>query len=1469
MAAPVIYSATIVPVGASSSSTLGWIKASKKFVAGQFRLAASPSLPGPVDPTWAAEDAPLALAGGEITWGNFSVGDTTHTDFAVSRTGGPLEVGDWAFEVRVKDDAGVWSDPYRVEFGVFLDAQTVSGLQIERSNSSGVFEAGEPLGMSTTVPSQVGEMSVNCSYFLKSSGVYVAQVRLGGSSGAVYESPSKATSGGSIAARVRVDVAGNVLSVQWTDGTGLRKAADGRVLARGSSTTEYRNPDGSVAFTGGDLALQNADGTWAWTQSFTGGGIDNLRQAAIGAGVAVYAFGMTPAAGQTYVSADGSWTYTKDFEGRGGMFLGLSLADGTVIWSQVARTSHTGLRSRGVNVSMSPSGKLFAHYDQGFVGGEQRNITLDGTSYATEDLFMRLDPADGSVIWVNTGTNIQTATTALEAQEDEFYVGFSVGDASISWSGTSLSGLNRDTLVARLSPIDGSVSWFTKVPSTGGTNASSAGRGLAASSSEGVWTRDTKAPQRFTFYNKDGNIGPALLANIPYGNSRPPVAWPTSERDLAVVANSPADSSTTDPARDGDLVNADGTIAGNIFRKSFYIPLSGGDGTWLLVPGGQANALMPPVADSGAITQLEDTIRIETFSGIDSRDPAPTSPDYVLEALDPATGQWLTPTVENPLVLQGGFNQTGTPGTGEVVLSQPVNPDWLFAGLTFTPGPDWYGNFRIFLRWKDRSTGAVSAATRYQVIYVNDPDQPGPPEGQMPTVPEDTVSDGIFTTVDPDRSGTYTWQLSPQTTKPDGWDDETQGDWRTTTGSSVTVLVDGQPVGTASMLSQNDNPSNPSAVIRFTPAANWNGTGRFSLRVYNGELWSAWIVATVTVTPVDDAPSAVIGDAPDFDEDDTAEFTLTWTDPDNLDGTDTAEGSGYRLELGLTASGPWTQTGVLAVNGATIRVLSYSDTALAATLRAEGAADYNGPYAFGVRVVDPTGLRGPARLLTGTINPVPDAPARVTPGRMPAAKHGQTVTGRFFTSDPDLDDETWTFTIAARPEGPWGSSLTVPSVGTLTVIDADLSDFQADVRLVQQDGGSDLARYRFFIRATDDAGLHSPITEVVGFIAPPQVSGWLQRLDRTSSGVTITRLCPLVSLTRLQITEALTGAGSAEVTVSAREIRQRAADLSVTPGALLEVGAVEIAVVAGGQTVWVGPLTEVRWDAGGDTVDISARGLLSYFDARVLDADTTFTNEDLSAIVGDLIEDSQDADYGALAIVDGTAPAGKNLTITFPVGERITAVLRDLAEEPDAPEVWIDPDRFLRTATVRGADRRSKVRLTSGMCEVARWETRAADLATVVTVVAPDFGSGPSTGTFEDTAAMAIYGRIERVVEADYLLSNAACQALAERIVKARSVRVDGIEVRVSVGAGRPFEIGDVEVGDLVTVDLWDPQLGQVLGAFRIVSRTVELASAGGEALSTTLALEAARFVDGRLVGSRTRHVPEVMARLTEVEARR
>lgn len=890
-------------------------------------------------------------------------------------------------------------------------------------------------------------------------------------------------------------------------------------------------------------------------------------------------------------------------------------------------------------------------------------------------------------------------------------------------------------------------------------------------------------------------------------------------------------------------------------------------------PGGTASVPTVPVASFPTTRIAGDSFTV----GVTGRDPQSAVDVHgipVLKIIDPTTGMWVDAS--------SGLTFAGL-GTVTTTVDPVGSNGGLSGALMWDSDPDYVGVMKFRLCWGMLEIGQPARfgpGKTFYTSFLSVAEAPDAPTGDMPDIDEDDdASIGTFTfDTDPNRTGTYTWQVSRETSGT-----------HTHVGDEIVVYDGGSPVGRADVLSQSGH----SARIRFRPYPNWNGSASFDVRVGNGRAYSTWTTAYVTVSPVTDRPSAPSFTLPDVAEDGTATFTVTWTDPDGLDmrgrdyelvlGNPALDGGGAIIRTNGTAdlqarsTSDQIQVGPIGTVKARVRVLSKSTTEKKMTLIVEPAKNVGGAYHLAIRVDRRYGARRYSKWTddSATITLVPDAPEPVQ-GSMPTARRGQNVEGRFWTVDPDASTSSLTFQVATvDAPGTWSSSITVPGAGGISVIDSDTSNTWCQVRLTQTVPAT-LTSYSFLIRVTDNTGLSSAPVPVLGSIIDGSSSDedgtgagvWLQRVVRTSGTATVELLCPLKSLTSLSTTTALDGPGSADFTVSASEIARRAAGLGMSVQDLLEPDAIEVAIYTGPVLEFQGPIDSVSWSATDDSVDVTAKGLLSYLQGRFPQpGDDPAPNTDIATIIGDVVVATQARPWGGLAITDGTGTSGANLTYTFDQSRPIWDAVGDLCDHADSVEVWVDGSRTLHAASRRGTDKSSLVRLTKAMCSVAEWNATGGKVITSCTVL----GSGSFNGSFTaGSAALAKHGVQDAVVRVDQLGSNAACTAMAERIVGDSLRGAESITVTVHAVPGRPFFVGDITPGDGVYVDLIDVQLGQILGKFRIINKTLTMVGAGGGSYVMDLDLEPfvvdAAHPNGRMIGSRAAHNPAMVTRLSALE---
>src|SRR5690606_38878720 len=139
--------------------------------------------------------------------------------------------------------------------------------------------------------------------------------------------------------------------------------------------------------------------------------------------------------------------------------------------------------------------------------------------------------------------------------------------------------------------------------------------------------------------------------------------------------------------------------------------------------------------------------------------------------------------------------------------------------------------------------------------------------------------------------------------------------------------------------------------VTFTPKPNWNGTTSFTYRASDGKLNSNTATVSVTVTPVNDAPT-VSNRTHTMDEDTTATITLPVTDVDLQ-----FEGDSHTWSI-VTA--PDAAHGTATISGD--------------KLTFKPKANWNGTATLTYRAQDSRGANSNTATVTFTVRPVNDAP---------------------------------------------------------------------------------------------------------------------------------------------------------------------------------------------------------------------------------------------------------------------------------------------------------------------------------------------------------------------------------------------------------------------------------------------------------------------------------------------------------------
>lgn len=730
-------------------------------------------------------------------------------------------------------------------------------------------------------------------------------------------------------------------------------------------------------------------------------------------------------------------------------------------------------------------------------------------------------------------------------------------------------------------------------------------------------------------------------------------------------------------------------------------------------------------------------------------------------------------------------------------------------------------------KWGSRATSAGVGGT--------EPSAPFSVDWPLTELPEDEAFTASVSGFDP--------ELSPGVASLQVWDPRTDA-WRDNPTAFAPEVNGAYP---ASLTVTMGADILTGASVAVTPVVGFYGEMKILLRwkiVDDAFQTRFGPSAEFVATWLSDAPSPPTGIAPDLFEDSPSTMTIFWTD---LDETGGASGKYEIYASEVEPDGEnwrptsWTKLGTKNTDLVSIDVASLSTTSLEATLNITPKKNKAGEYRFALKVKESTGDKQESvfAVFSATITDMPDIPE---------------IDGRFDVFDPDGND--WDLELGLSEFGPWSDCITLAD-GTKLCVNGN------EVDVVEKGTNN---RYVYYIRAKDSTGQVSQPKRVIGFLGNGATGAYPQRIVRDVSGV-VTAIEPmffLFGITALRFEEGLDGVGYAEVEVASDQLKRRAQENNTSVTALLDPMSVELVVTYKGVPVFVGPITEVEWSSGSATTYITARGLLSYFEKRILKVETEYEEADLSDIAATMAAQAQAEAWGGLGIGTDTTDCGTAGTVPLAAGSTVLDALNAVAEKLDGPEVWVDPStRTLKARPTRGTDRRDRVRLTSAMADVAELKSREETLVTVARVVGGDNGAGGNyEAVYASTTRLATYGRVEKNYSASQLMSNAECAAVAQRIVETRHITTPNLVVEVTVTPQRRFDLLDLGVGDVIAVDIEDPQFGRIVGDYRIVNRAADLVDQADGTYRMKLDIEPALYVGGKLVGSRSRFNPAMATEL-------
>lgn len=261
-------------------------------------------------------------------------------------------------------------------------------------------------------------------------------------------------------------------------------------------------------------------------------------------------------------------------------------------------------------------------------------------------------------------------------------------------------------------------------------------------------------------------------------------------------------------------------------------------------------------------------------------------------------------------------------------------------------------------------------------------------------------------------------------------------------GELSVMVVDGTANGTLVV--------NPDGIASYTPDADFNGNDSFTYKVDDGELDSNIATVTITVDPVNDAPTAQ-GDAVSTDEDTAKVIELIINDVD---------GDALNVEL---LEGPDHGELLVDANG----LATYTPD-----------ANFNGDDSFTYNVDD--GLLSSANAaVTVTVLPVNDPPTAADDAF--AVDENATLDGNVLDNDNDIDGDPLTVNLLS---GPTDGIFSLGDDGAFSYeANADLFDLATPGEVFEQsfvyeisdgNGGTDQATAMITVTAIDD-GTSDPV----------------------------------------------------------------------------------------------------------------------------------------------------------------------------------------------------------------------------------------------------------------------------------------------------------------------------------------------------------------------------------------------------------
>ncbi len=269
--------------------------------------------------------------------------------------------------------------------------------------------------------------------------------------------------------------------------------------------------------------------------------------------------------------------------------------------------------------------------------------------------------------------------------------------------------------------------------------------------------------------------------------------------------------------------------------------------------------------------------------------------------------------------------------------------------------------------------------------------------------------------------------------------------------------------------------------LTFTPAANWNGTETFTYTLEDKAGWKSSAQVTVTVSPINDEPTANADSA--ATEEDTP-ITL------NVLGNDTDP------DIGMEGD-ELTITSVFGVDNAGVNI---ADNKKSLTFTPDG--DWNGTEIFSYTITDSHGETATAQVTVtvDAVNDAPSVPTLLTPTKGSAYKDGQTVQVTWEMSS-DVEEDAVTYDLYFYDGTKWAE------------IAQDLTDTGYDHVLTDTGLSTDKVCYRVEAGDGKDTSADTGDDFIIDNKAPQNVKALLKTGTATIADGTWTNQSVAFSLT--------------------------------------------------------------------------------------------------------------------------------------------------------------------------------------------------------------------------------------------------------------------------------------------------------------------------------------------------------------------